>query len=73
MPIPIVGRNSWAKGNIFFNFSPIQKKAWDLVPGETYVLRYRMCVYTGEPSAEMGEAQWQRYAQQPTTQVESLD
>ncbi len=59
----------WPKGDIFFNFCPIQKKAWTLEPGNDYVLRYRLYVFSGKLTAKAAEGLWQDIADPPTVTV----
>lgn len=62
----------WPEGEVFFNFCPIQKADWILEPGETYVLRYRLYVYSGKITAEMAERFWQDFAHPPEVKLETL-
>ena len=63
----------WPKPpQIFFNYCPIQKKAWTLEPGREYVLRYRLYIYNGPPSVERAEQLWQAFAHPPKISVEAL-
>jgi hypothetical protein len=55
----------WPEGYVFFNFCPIQKADWTLEPGNEYVLRYRLCIYDGQISAEKAEVFWQSFANPP--------
>jgi hypothetical protein len=56
---------------IFFNFCPVQKADWELVPGRTYVLRYRLYVYDGELSPEDSERIWGDFGRPPRVTVET--
>lgn len=60
----------WPEGDVFFNFCPIQKADWILEPGETYVLRYRLCVYSGKITQETAEQFWQDFAHPPEVKLE---
>lgn len=40
------------RGDLFFEFCPIRHNSWTVLPGQDYVLKYRMLVYDGEMSAE---------------------
>ena len=55
----------WPKGDVFFNFCPIQKEAWTLEPGNDYVLRYRLYVFSGKLAAKAAEGLWQDIANPP--------
>jgi hypothetical protein len=61
----------WPDGPVFFNFCPIQKADWILEPGKTYVLRYRLYVYSGEITPETAERFWQDFAHPPEVKLES--
>ena len=60
----------WPKGDIFFNFCPIQKAPWTLTPGNDYRLQYRVYAYDGTLAAEAAERLWQDFAHPPTVTVE---
>ena len=60
----------WPEGGVFFNFCPIQKADWILEPGETYVLRYRLYVYSGKITLETAERFWQDFAHPPEVKLE---
>ena len=61
----------WPEGDVFFNFCPIQKADWILEPGETYVLRYRLYIYSGKITLETAEQFWQDFAHPPQVKLES--
>lgn len=46
----------------FLNFAPSQAGDWEMVPGKTYVWRYRFIVQDGEPDQAWLESRWQDYA-----------
>jgi hypothetical protein len=62
----------WPEGGVFFNFCPIQKADWILEPGETYVLRYRLYVYSGKITPETAERFWQDFGYPPKVELETL-
>jgi hypothetical protein len=62
----------WPEGGVFFNFCPVQKADWVLEPGETYVLRYRLYVYSGKITPEMADRLWQDFSYPPTVKLEIL-
>jgi hypothetical protein len=62
----------WPESNVFFNFCPIQKADWILEPGKTYVLRYRLYVYSGKITPEMADRLWQDFSYPPTVKLETL-
>jgi hypothetical protein len=53
------------RGDLFFEFCPIRQKAWKLVPGKEYVLRYRMIVFDGQPDSKLIDMLWQNFAFPP--------
>lgn len=59
----------WPKGEVFFNYCPIQKAEWTLKPGNDYVLRYRLCVYEGAITPKAAERLWQDFAHPPEAKV----
>jgi len=60
----------WPKGDVFFNFCPVQKANWTLEPGNNYVLRYRLYVYNGTITVEKAESLWQKFANPPKVKLE---
>jgi hypothetical protein len=60
----------WPGGDIFFNFCPIQAKAWTLEEGNKYVFKYRMFVYNGKMDADKAERAWQDFGNPPKVTVE---
>jgi hypothetical protein len=60
----------WPKGDVFFNFCPVQKADWTLKPGNDYVLRYRLYVYNGAVTVEKAESLWQNFANPPKVKLE---
>jgi hypothetical protein len=52
------------------NFAPSQAGDWEMVPGKTYVWRYRFIVHDGEPEQAWLEARWRDYAEPVTVTVE---
>ena len=58
------------RGDLFFEFCPIRNKSWELVPGNEYVLRYRMLVYDGKIDANLSERLWNDFAHPPVVKVE---
>ncbi len=58
------------RGDMYFEFCPIRHKTWNLVPGNTYGLKYRMLVYDGTITAEQAEQYWQDFANPPKITVD---
>jgi len=46
----------------FLNFAPAQAGDWEMVPGRTYVWRYRFIVHDGDPDKAWLDARWADYA-----------
>jgi hypothetical protein len=53
------------RGDVFANFAPTKDKDWILEPGKTYVLKYRLVVFSGKFDAAKAESVWQYFAKQP--------
>lgn len=49
------------RGDMFFEFCPIRHEEWNIEPGKTYELKYRMVVFEGTLSATEAEAYWQAF------------
>lgn len=50
----------------YFVLAPMVEDAFELVPGEEYVFRYRILSFDGEPNTEQLDAMWQAYAKGAT-------
>lgn len=57
------------RGDMFFEFCPIRHKNWKLIPGQNYVLKYRMLVYDGEIDPETAERIWRDFAYPPQIEL----
>jgi hypothetical protein len=62
----------WPEGDVFFNFCPVQKVDWILKPGNTYIFRYRLYVYSGKIAPETVERLWQDFGYPPIVELEIL-
>ena len=62
----------WPEGHVFFNFCPVQKADWTLLPDKDYILKYRLCIYSGKINAEMAERFWQDFAHPPEVTLEKV-
>ena len=60
------------RGDMFFNFCPTKESDWELKPGKSYTLKYRMLVYNGNISPEEAERYWQDFAHPPTIEIKHL-
>ena len=58
------------RGDLFFEFCPIRNKSWELIPGNEYVLRYRMLVYDGKIDSQLSERLWDDFAHPPIVTLE---
>ena len=55
----------------FFNYAPQQIGDMEIVPGKTYVSRYRFVVRDGPPDAATLDRLWNDYAHPPQVKVEA--
>lgn len=56
-------------GDVYFEFCPIRLKSWDLLPGKTYELKYRMLVYDGKIDGATADRIWNDFAYPPVIKV----
>ena len=56
-------------GEMFAMFAPTKTKDWTLMPGKTYVLKYRFNVFSGEFTGQEAENGWQYYSEPPMVMV----
>ncbi len=49
-------------GNVYVNYSPTRNADWLLLPGNSYLLKYRLLVSDGTISAEEAEKAWQEFS-----------
>jgi hypothetical protein len=56
-------------GEMFAMFAPTKTKDWTLMPGKTYVLKYRFNVFSGEFTGQQAENGWQYYSEPPMVMV----
>lgn len=71
-PLRIWPENSNGRGDMFANFDPTKNKDWLLLPGKTYVLKYRLVVFNGKFSKEKAESAWQYFAHPPLVVVKNF-
>ena len=57
------------RGDAFVNFAPTKNVDWNLIPGNTYKLRYRVLTYDGEMTSDQAETQWNAFAFPPEVTV----
>ena len=53
------------RGDVFINFAPTKNTDWQLQPGQTYQLRYRLFAYDGEMTPQRAEQLWRDFANPP--------
>jgi len=53
---------TWDKGEVFFNYVPIQESDWSIEPRQTITLRYRIVILDGRVEDPVAlESRWQDY------------
>ena len=57
------------RGDVFFSFSPTRNTDWLLMPGKSYVLKYRMLVFDNTITPEQAEQAWQSFAHPPAIAI----
>jgi hypothetical protein len=50
------------KENVFIEFCPIRHEAWEILPGKSNKLKYRMIVFDGKMTATEAENHWKTFA-----------
>lgn len=60
------------RGDAFINFAPTKNKDWKLVPGQSYVLRYRVLSYEGEMTQARANQLWNDFAHPPVIIVDPI-
>lgn len=60
------------EGNVYFNFNPAQEQDWQLKPGNSYSLKYRMIVYDGKIQPEEAERYWQDFGNPPKVEIKAI-
>lgn len=68
-PMRIWTLNTNDRGDMFANFTPTRDRDWLLVPGKTYVLRYRFVVFNGKFDKVKAESAWQYFAKPPEIEI----
>lgn len=61
-PFRIWGEDANSVGHVFVNFAPTKNKDWELKPGNTYKLLYRVMTYDGTMTPERAESLWIDFA-----------
>ena len=57
------------RGDMFFEFTPIRHKSWELKNGKDYVLKYRMIVFDGQIDKETAESYWRSFSGAPGIEI----
>jgi hypothetical protein len=60
------------RGDLFFEFTPIRHKSWELKRGSDYTLKYRMIVFDGKIDPRTAEMYWNSFSEMPQIKVESI-
>lgn len=58
------------RGDMFFEFTPIRHKSWELKRGNKYTLKYRMIVFDGAIDTRTAEIYWNSFSGMP--EIESI-
>lgn len=59
------------RGDMFFEFTPIRHKSWELKKGSDYALKYRMIVFDGKIDSKTAEMYWLSFSSSPKIEIES--
>ncbi|MDP4275472.1 MAG: PmoA family protein [Bacteroidota bacterium] len=68
-PLRIWPLNTNRRGDMYANFTPVKNKDWVLIPGHSYVLKYRFVVFNGHLAKEKAESAWTYYSALPKVTV----
>ena len=60
------------RGDMFFEFTPIRHKSWELKRGNQYALKYRMIVFDGNIDTRTADMYWNSFSGMPEIEVESI-
>lgn len=66
-----VGANNGVE-NVYINFNPAQDRDWNLQPGSSYSLKYRMFVYDGDISEDEANLYWSNFSKPPIIEVKPV-
>lgn len=69
-PLRVWPENMNGRGDVFLNFSPTKNKDWLLVPGKSYLLKYRFLIFDNKLSMQQAEEAWQSFAHPPKVIVQ---
>ncbi len=60
-PLRIWPENQYGRGDLFVNFAPTKTKDWELLPGQVYILKYRLLIFDGIRTAQDAQFEWNKY------------
>jgi hypothetical protein len=70
-PMRVWPENQNGVGDVYFEFCPTRHNDWELSPGNTYRLKYRMLVYDGKIDQPTADRLWNDFAYPPAIRVSS--
>ena len=70
-PMRVWPENQNGVGDVYFEFCPTRHNDWELYPGNTYRLKYRMLVYDGKIDQPTADRLWNDFAYPPVVRVSS--
>ncbi len=68
-PMRVWPENQNGRGDVYFEFCPIRLKAWDILPGNIYELKYRILVYDGKIDKATADRLWNDFAYPPAVEI----
>ncbi|MCB0744043.1 MAG: PmoA family protein, partial [Ignavibacteriae bacterium] len=68
-PLRVWPEDQNGRGDVFVNFSPTKNTDWDLLPGNTYTLKYRLLVFNGKLNRIDAENAWQSFTTENNIKV----
>lgn len=57
------------RGDMFFEFTPIRHKSWELKKGINYALKYRMIIFDGKIDKKTAEMYWLSFSSTPKIEI----
>lgn len=72
-PLRIWPEDQNVRGDLFANFCPTKDTDWLLVPGKTYLLKYRFLVFNGHLDKEKADIIWYYFANPPSVIIKKTD
>jgi len=68
-PMRVWPENQNGVGDVYFEFCPTRHNDWELFPGNTYRLKYRMLVYDGKIDQPTADRLWNDFAFPPVIRI----